>query len=81
MRDSFVHIIKELQGSDSVSQATIELKGPLHSIDYTNDITRKDFGRNFEKHQHSSFGDQVCNQFGTILEDYARHQKIHFQIG
>ncbi len=31
MRDSFVHIIKELQGSDSVSQATIELKGPLHS--------------------------------------------------
>jgi hypothetical protein len=52
-----------------------------YSIDYTNDITRKDCGGNYEKHQHSSFGDQVCNQFGTILEDYARHQKIHFQIG
>jgi hypothetical protein len=31
MRDVFIHTIKELQGSDLVSQATIELNGPLHS--------------------------------------------------
>jgi hypothetical protein len=31
MRDSFVHIIKELQGSDSISQTTVEINRPLHS--------------------------------------------------
>jgi hypothetical protein len=31
MRDFFVHIIRELQGSDLVSQTTNELNGPLHS--------------------------------------------------
>ncbi len=31
MCDYFVHTIRELQGSDSVSQTTIELNGPLHS--------------------------------------------------
>ncbi len=31
MRDSFVHIVKELQGNDSISQAPIELNKPLHS--------------------------------------------------
>jgi hypothetical protein len=31
MRDVFVHIIKELQGNDSISQATIELNGAFHS--------------------------------------------------
>ncbi len=31
MHDYFVHIIKELQGSDLVSQACIELNRPLHS--------------------------------------------------
>jgi len=49
------------------------------SIDYTNNITREDFGGDFERHQHSNFGDQVCNQLGATLEDYAKHQKIHFQ--
>jgi len=29
MHDSFVHTIKELQGSDSTSQ--VDLNGPLHS--------------------------------------------------
>jgi hypothetical protein len=31
LRDSFVHTIKELQGSDSRLQALIDLNGPLHS--------------------------------------------------
>jgi hypothetical protein len=31
MRDSFVHTIKELQGSDSTSQTPINPNGPLHS--------------------------------------------------
>jgi hypothetical protein len=31
MRDSFVHTIKELQGSNSISQAPIELNIPFHS--------------------------------------------------
>jgi hypothetical protein len=31
MHDSFVHIIKELQGSDSTSQAPINPNRPLHS--------------------------------------------------
>jgi hypothetical protein len=31
IHDSFVHTIRELQGSDSISQATIELNRPLHS--------------------------------------------------
>ncbi len=31
MRDSFVHIIKELQGSDSTSQAPNNPNRPLHS--------------------------------------------------
>jgi hypothetical protein len=31
MCDSFVHIIKELQGSDLVSQAIVEFNGPFHS--------------------------------------------------
>jgi len=31
MFDSFVHIIKELQGNDSISQAPIEFNEPLHS--------------------------------------------------
>jgi len=44
-----------------------------YSIDCTNDITRKDFGRDFERHQHSSFGNQICNELGTTIEDYARH--------
>jgi hypothetical protein len=30
MRDSFVHIIRELQGSDSISQAPIEFNEPFH---------------------------------------------------
>ncbi len=50
------------------------------SIDYTNYFTRKDFGRDFEKHQHSNFRDEVRNQLGTIVEDYARHQKIHLKL-
>ncbi len=31
IHDSFVHTIRELQGSDSISQETIELNRPLHS--------------------------------------------------
>jgi hypothetical protein len=31
MCDFFVHIIGELQGNDSTSQAPIDLNGPLHS--------------------------------------------------
>jgi hypothetical protein len=31
MCDSFIHIIRELQGSDSISQTIIEFNGPLHS--------------------------------------------------
>jgi hypothetical protein len=31
MLDSFVHIIKELQGSDSTSQVLVDLNGPVHS--------------------------------------------------
>ncbi len=31
MHDSFVHIFMVLQGGDSVSQAPIDLNGPLHS--------------------------------------------------
>jgi hypothetical protein len=49
------------------------------SIDYTNYLTRKDFGGDFEKHQQSSFKDQVRNQFGTIMEACAKHQNIHFK--
>ncbi len=31
MHDSFVHTIRELQGSDSTSQASNDLNGPFHS--------------------------------------------------
>jgi hypothetical protein len=31
MRDYFVHIIKELQRNDSISQTFVELNGPHHS--------------------------------------------------
>jgi hypothetical protein len=31
MRDSFVHIVKELHGGDLASQAFIDLNIPLHS--------------------------------------------------
>jgi hypothetical protein len=31
MHDSFVHTIRELQGSDSTSQTLINLNGPFHS--------------------------------------------------
>jgi hypothetical protein len=69
------------------------LNGPLHSnwtslpkfvnqqVTSTNEITKEVFGRNFERHQDLSFGDQVCNQLGKTLEDCVKHQKIHFQIG
>jgi len=30
MRDYFVHIIKELQWNDSISQTLVELNGPHH---------------------------------------------------
>ncbi len=50
------------------------------SIDYTNYLTIKDFGRDFEKHQHSNFRDQICNQLGTTIEDCARHQNIHLKF-
>ncbi len=50
-------------------------------VDYTNYLTRKGFGGDFERHHHSSFGDQVLNQLGTTIEDYAKHQKIHLKIG
>jgi hypothetical protein len=43
------------------------------SIDYTNYLTRKDFGGNFEKHLHPSFRDQIHNQLGTTIEDCAKH--------
>jgi hypothetical protein len=50
------------------------------SIDYTNNIIRKDFGGDFERHQHSSFGDQVCHQLWTTIKNGAKHQKIHLKI-
>jgi hypothetical protein len=31
MRDSFVHVIREPQGSVSISQVPVELNGPIHS--------------------------------------------------
>jgi len=46
-----------------------------------NDVTKEVFGGDFERHQHLSFGDQLCNQLGTTLEDCAKNQKINFQIG
>jgi hypothetical protein len=62
-----------------VSQSIID-KQPIHLITLTK-TPRKDFGRDFERHWHSSFGNQVCDKLGTTLEDCARHQVVHFSIG
>ncbi len=48
-------------------------------VDCTNYLIIKDFGGDFERHHHSSFGDQVRNQLGTTIEDCATHQKIHLK--
>jgi hypothetical protein len=50
------------------------------SINYTNYLTRKDFGGDFERHQHSSFGNQIRNQVGTTIADRAKHQNIHLKF-
>jgi len=49
------------------------------SIDYKTTLLEKDFGGDFEKHQHSSFRNQVRYQLGTAIEDCAKHQKIHLK--
>jgi hypothetical protein len=42
-----------------VSQPIIGKKTYL--IDYKNNITKEDFGRDFDGRWHSSFGNQVCD--------------------
>jgi hypothetical protein len=49
-------------------------------VDYRDYLTRKDFGGDFERHQHSSFGNQVRIQLGTTIEDCVIHQKINLKI-